>query len=922
MASAAVRVAANLELAKSEKKTDEELLAELMAEGQQGVEPTPWYLDKDNVEGNSCKSKAQRWYIDRALAATEVAENEKFQNFMVAIICIAGLLVGVSTYFDEGQPVIVGIDLLILVCFGFECGVKFLACGMAPWFYVHPSNEEWAWNVFDFSVFFLSLPVFPFKGDSIKLLRLFRLARLIKVIKSFPQLYIIVMGLIGGMKSIVFIMILMALIFYLYAIAGITFFRENDPWHFLNVGRAFVTLFRACTLEDWTDVMYINLFGCDKFYNHFGIYAESDGSLASDCRHPVANPIISPLYWISFVVIAALVVLSLFVGAVTMSMSATMESMKEEIEEAERKATLLKNIENMERMKAAEQLSAGQIEGAETTRGSIAEFAARKKAKALRELALILHEAWADESIDINMTDGDDDEMPGLLGKYQKFSETYVVPIVQHWFFDRFIVSAIIVASVLVGLQTDEGLMCEDARAGTAEDKCPSRDTLEMLDLVMNCIFSVEVVLKVAAEGILPMEYFKNEWNCFDFFLVFTSWLFPALNIEGGFLKVMRLMRLLRILKMIKSIPQLAIIVAALMSGMKSIFYITIITVLFFYMFAILGMILFCGREECNDPWHFSSLHRGILTLWRMSTFEDWTDVMYINMYGCKDYGYDDEAKCDSHASGWIAALYCIAFIFGGALVFLTLFIGAVCSAMDESTKNFKEEKELEENVAEVQEREGLTDASVAQYRKAFALLDLDNGGTIEEDELRMGLEAIGKTPTDEELADMMREVDEDESGEIDFAEFLAFMVNVKKKSDLSGNREPALHQGMTDDEKAEAIAASVRKKLFDNEEGALAEERKAAEPGEHLLLSPAAAQAEKKVVPWQDGRLEARIGQRYDDDDDDDDDGGGGGGGGGVGFSLRSVPGGDGDDSDDDLRDFLVESTRTFQQVEGSPTH
>ena len=177
MASAAVRVAANLELAKSEKKTDEELLAELMAEGQQGVEPTPWYLDKDNVEGNSCKSKAQRWYIDRALAATEVAENEKFQNFMVAIICIAGLLVGVSTYFDEGQPVIVGIDLLILVCFGFECGVKFLACGMAPWFYVHPSNEEWAWNVFDFSVFFLSLPVFPFKGDSIKLLRLFRLTR-------------------------------------------------------------------------------------------------------------------------------------------------------------------------------------------------------------------------------------------------------------------------------------------------------------------------------------------------------------------------------------------------------------------------------------------------------------------------------------------------------------------------------------------------------------------------------------------------------------------------------------------------------------------------------------------------------------------------------------------------------------------------
>ena len=268
--------------------------------------------------------------------------------------------------------------------------------------------------------------------------------------------------------------------------------------------------------------MYINLFGCDKF-TITSAYTPKGGKVASDCRHPVANPIISPLYWISFVVIAALVVLSLFVGAVTMSMSATMESMKEEIEEAERKATLLKNIENMERMKAAEQLSAGQIEGAK--RRVACRVCCSKKPRrcesctdSARGLGRRVH--------NINMTDGDDDEMPGLLGKYQKFSETYVVPIVQHWFFDRFIVCAIIVASV-VGLQTDEGLMCADARAGTAEDMRPSRDTLEMLDLVMNCIFSVEVVLKVVAEGILPMEYFKNEWNCFDFFLVFTSWLFP-----------------------------------------------------------------------------------------------------------------------------------------------------------------------------------------------------------------------------------------------------------------------------------------------------------------------------------------------------------------------------------------------------------
>ena len=60
-------------------------------------------------------------------------------------------------------------------------------------------------------------------------------------------------------KSAVYICILMLLVFYLFAIAAINFFRDNDPWHFSNIGITFVTLFRVATLEDWTDVMYINM---------------------------------------------------------------------------------------------------------------------------------------------------------------------------------------------------------------------------------------------------------------------------------------------------------------------------------------------------------------------------------------------------------------------------------------------------------------------------------------------------------------------------------------------------------------------------------------------------------------------------------------------------------------------------------------
>ena len=48
------------------------------------------------------------------------------------------------------------------------------------------------------------------------------------------------------------------------------FFGANDPLHFRSVPIALLSLFRAATLEDWTDIMYISIFGCDKYTS--GLY--------------------------------------------------------------------------------------------------------------------------------------------------------------------------------------------------------------------------------------------------------------------------------------------------------------------------------------------------------------------------------------------------------------------------------------------------------------------------------------------------------------------------------------------------------------------------------------------------------------------------------------------------------------------------
>ena len=193
---------------------------------------------------------------------------------------------------------------------------------------------------------------------------------------------------------------------------------------------------------------------------------------------------------------------------------------------------------------------------------------------------------------------------------------------------------------------------------------------------------------------------------------------------------MLRLLRLLRVLKLVNKLPQLQVIITALMMGVGSIGYIGVILCIFFYFFAIIGMIFFAQ----NDPWHFGSLHMTMLTLFRASTLEDWTDIMYINIYGCQIFGYSHTMNnalngggCGSNiAMGkgqlgrsvtWegspMAQLYFLIFIMIGALVLLTLFVGVVTTSMEEATEDMKEALEIEEEVQKVAEEENIPQEQV-----------------------------------------------------------------------------------------------------------------------------------------------------------------------------------------------------------------
>jgi len=83
--------------------------------------------------------------------------------------------------------------------------------------------------------------------------RIFRVLRMVSII---PELRILINSLIKALPQLGYVMLLMFIIFYIYAAIGTTFFATINPILWGDIAVSLLTLFRVMTFEDWTDVMY------------------------------------------------------------------------------------------------------------------------------------------------------------------------------------------------------------------------------------------------------------------------------------------------------------------------------------------------------------------------------------------------------------------------------------------------------------------------------------------------------------------------------------------------------------------------------------------------------------------------------------------------------------------------------------------
>ena len=265
----------------------------------------------------------------------QLVASKAFHHFVVAVIVLAGVVAGLETspaIMAEHGALLHALDRLILGVFICEALLKMAAHGRQPWRYFADG-----WNVFDFLIIVLCLV--PVGGPFAAILRLTRALRLLRLISALPKLQLLVGALLKSLSAMGYVSLLLSLLFYIYAVAGIHLCGAHDPKNFGSLPAAFLSLFRLVTLDNWADLF--------------------NGQL------PHVPGIKVALYFVTFILFGTMIIMNLFIGIIMNSMAEMHAEIAErdraEHERATGSATLADELKSVERELEAMQTRVGGL---------------------------------------------------------------------------------------------------------------------------------------------------------------------------------------------------------------------------------------------------------------------------------------------------------------------------------------------------------------------------------------------------------------------------------------------------------------------------------------------------------------------------------------------------------------------------------
>ena len=267
-------------------------------------------------------------------------ELNPLDNIVIILILLSAVVVGLETNHDlvASYPgVFHAIDLFFIIAFGSEIVVKMATRSPRVWEYFYDG-----WHIFDAAIFALTLVPYIVSSDphaaeaalalrSLRLVRSFRALRVMRLMSALPGMRIVIETLVRSIPQLSIVALLLGCLTYTYAVVGYQLFHQNDPKHFGNLGASCLTMF-GCALGEFNDVMRIQLEGsaADEEF-----YAELIEKFSGQTINSEPFPLLAPVFFLTFVLIAGLTILNFFVGTILTELdNVRVEIKQEQLEES------------------------------------------------------------------------------------------------------------------------------------------------------------------------------------------------------------------------------------------------------------------------------------------------------------------------------------------------------------------------------------------------------------------------------------------------------------------------------------------------------------------------------------------------------------------------------------------------------------
>jgi voltage-gated sodium channel len=211
-----------------------------------------------------------------------IVTHPRTERIIIGLIIVNAITLGLETsktVMAEIGGLLWWLDHILLGIFVIELVARIAVHRLA--FFKDP------WSLFDF--FVVAIALIPATG-SLSVLRALRILRVLRLLTVVPSLRRVVAGLIGAMPGMGSIAMLLAIVYYVFAVMGAKLYAETNPELFGDLGSSAYTLFQSMTFDDWSNGIVKPLMEKGNTYSWFFV--------------------------MTFMVLSAFMVLNLFIGVV------------------------------------------------------------------------------------------------------------------------------------------------------------------------------------------------------------------------------------------------------------------------------------------------------------------------------------------------------------------------------------------------------------------------------------------------------------------------------------------------------------------------------------------------------------------------------------------------------------------------------